>query len=81
MTLVEKGRHDDELIDALMVCGRESRATPDLLPIQMPLVPEGDSYALVPLALGYPPQGDVGERGCISREQADCREGLPLDTH
>lgn len=25
VTLVEKGRHDDELIDALMVCGGRGR--------------------------------------------------------
>lgn len=58
MTLVEKGRHDDELIDALMVCGRESRATPDMLPIQTPLVPEGDSYDPGP----HPPSKEMWVR-------------------
>lgn len=62
VTLVEKGRHDDELIDALMVCGgRAPRAETlrcasysEVLPLgcSSPECLRERTVALAPLALG-----------------------------
>lgn len=62
MTLVEKGRHDDELIDALMVCRqRVVRAEPPQMGflqggpapgMQQPREPEGDGCDPGTLGLG-----------------------------
>lgn len=54
VTLVEKGKHDDELIDALMVCGVGELRCRMCFLYSHPECLREIAVTLVPLALGAP---------------------------